>query len=68
MHLLIFIYTVSRPFVAPFFSLFGYNLRYGVSRFESYTLVAMLVYLILAWGIAKAFTLKKDAEADAQVS
>src|SRR5581483_4500799 len=31
-----FIYTTSHPFVAPFFSLFGYNLHYGVSRFELY--------------------------------
>lgn len=63
-----FIYTVSHPFVAPFFSLFGYNLRYGVSRFETYTLVAILVYLVIAWGLAKLFTLKKDAEIDAQAS
>ena len=46
-----FIYTVSHPFVAPFFSLFGYNLRYGVSRFETFTLVAMAVYTVVAYGI-----------------
>lgn len=54
-----FIYTVSHPFVAPFFSLFGYNLRYGVSRFETYTLVAMAVYAVLAWIIARLFTLNR---------
>ena len=48
-----FIYSVSHPFVAPFFSLFGYDLRYGVSRFETYTLVAMLVYLVIAWGLVR---------------
>lgn len=54
-----FIYDLSYPFVAPFFSLFGYNLQYGVSRFETYTLVAMAVYAIIAWGIAKLFTLNR---------
>ena len=61
-----FIYDASHPFVAPFFSLFGYNLRYGVSRFETYTLVAMLVYAVIAWGLARLLTLKRDAEADSR--
>lgn len=56
-----FIYSVSHPFVAPFFSLFSYNnYNYGVSRFEVYTLVAMLFYLVLGWGIAKLVTLNRD--------
>jgi len=54
-----FIYSVSHPFVAPFFGLFGYNLRYGVSRFETFTLVAMAVYAIIAWGLAKLVTLNQ---------
>ena len=54
-----FIYSVSHPFVAPFFSLFGYNLSYGVSHFETYTLVAMAVYALVAYGIAKLFTLNR---------
>lgn len=52
-----FIYNVSHPFVAPFFSLFGYNLHYGVSRFETYTLVAMAVYAVIAWGLARLVTI-----------
>jgi len=52
-----FIYTVSHPFVAPFFSLFGYNLQYGVSRFEIYTLVAMAVYAIIAYGLERLVTI-----------
>jgi uncharacterized protein YggT (Ycf19 family) len=45
-----FIYNTSHPFVAPFFSLFSYNnIQYGVSRFEVYTLVAILVYSAAAW-------------------
>ena len=54
-----FIYTVSHPFVAPFFSLFSYNLRYGVSHFESYTLVAMAVYALVAYGIASLVTINR---------
>jgi len=52
-----FIYTISHPFVAPFFSLFGYRLTYGVSRFEIYTLVAAAVYAVIAWGLARLTTL-----------
>ncbi len=56
-----FIYKTSHPFVSPFFSLFNYNNQvYGVSRFETYTLVAMVVYAIIAWGIAKLITLNRD--------
>ncbi|MDB5168949.1 MAG: hypothetical protein JWO41_305 [Candidatus Saccharibacteria bacterium] len=50
-----FIYTVSHPFVAPFFNLFGYNLQYGVSRFETYTLVAMAVYAVVAFLLSRLF-------------
>lgn len=52
-----FIYDVSHPFVAPFFGLFGYRLQYGVSRFEVYTLVAMAVYGILGWLLARLVTI-----------
>ncbi len=54
------VYSVSYPFVAPFFGLFNYNLRYGVSRFESYTLVAMVVYSLIAWAIARLITINRD--------
>jgi hypothetical protein len=56
-----FIYDTSHPFVAPFFSLFGYNLQYGTSKFEAFTLVAMAVYAILAWGLTKLVTLNRPA-------
>ena len=54
-----FIYSVSHPFVAPFFSLFGYNLQYGVSRFETYTLIAIAVYAIIAYGLARLVTISR---------
>ena len=55
-----FIYNTSHPFVSPFFSLFSYKTNYGVSKFEIYTLVAMAVYAVVAWGIAKLFTLNRE--------
>jgi hypothetical protein len=56
-----FIYTTSHPFVTPFFSLFSYNTQInGVSHFEIYTLVAMIFYAVLAWGIAKLVTLNRS--------
>ncbi|MEX1995416.1 MAG: YggT family protein [Candidatus Saccharimonadales bacterium] len=55
-----FIYSISQPFVAPFFSLFSYNnYDYGVSRFEVYTLFAMLVYAVAAWGISALINLNR---------
>lgn len=54
-----FIYQVSHPFVAPFFSLFSYNYAYGISHFEAYTLVAILVYLIAAWGLSALINLNR---------
>lgn len=52
-----FIYSVSYPFVAPFFGLFSYDAQYGVSRFEFETLIAMAVYAVIAAGIAYLVTI-----------
>jgi uncharacterized protein YggT (Ycf19 family) len=55
-----FIYDTSQPFVSPFFNLFNYNvIDYGVARFEIYTLVAMLVYALIASGIAYLLTITR---------
>jgi len=48
-----FIYGLSYPFVAPFFGLFGYTPQYGVARLELETLVAIVVYAIVGYGIAR---------------
>ncbi|MDB5170142.1 MAG: Membrane protein involved in colicin uptake [Candidatus Saccharibacteria bacterium] len=53
------IYTLSYPFAAPFFGIFGYDLRYGVSRTELSTLVAIAVYALVAYGIARLLTIKQ---------
>jgi hypothetical protein len=55
-----FIYGVTDPLVAPFFNLFSYDVvTAGASRVEGFTLVAMLIYALIAWGIAKALTLRR---------
>lgn len=57
------IYTISYPFVALFFTLFSYNLRYGVAHFESYTLVAMAVYALIAYAVARLITINRTTTA-----
>ncbi|MCL5065804.1 MAG: YggT family protein [Firmicutes bacterium] len=54
-----FIYSVTGPFTAPFFSLFGYTSSTGVYHLEIYTLVAMAVYALVAWGLAKIVTINR---------
>lgn len=54
-----FIYSLSRPFVAPFFGLFAYHPHYGASSFEIYTLVAMAVVALIAYGLSKLTTITK---------
>ena len=55
------IYDISAPFTAPFAGTF--NVHYiGNSIFEWTTLLAMVVYYILAWGINKALRFYKPAE------
>jgi uncharacterized protein YggT (Ycf19 family) len=54
-----FIYSVSYPFVAPFFGLFGYHLVYGVSQLEVFTLVAMAVYAVVAWIIDRIINITR---------
>ena len=49
------IYSLSYPFVAPFYGLFGYTLQLGVARFEFESLLAMLVWGLVGYGIARLF-------------
>jgi len=53
-----FIYNVSYPFAAPFLSVFHVTKVVG-GVFEWTTLMAMLVYWLVAWGITKAFFMSK---------
>jgi len=53
------IYSITYPFVVPFFGLFGYEVEYGVSRFEIETIVAGLVYLMIGYGIVRLLTINR---------
>ena len=45
-----FIYQVSSPLVAPFKGIFG-NAGSGTNSFETASLVAIVVYAVIGWGI-----------------
>jgi hypothetical protein len=45
------IYGVTAPLVAPFQTLFNYQMRYGFARLELETIVAMIVYALVASAI-----------------
>lgn len=53
------VYGLSGIFAAPFFGMFAYEPSYGVSYFEISTFVAILIYALLGWGIARLFTLNR---------
>lgn len=53
-----FIYAISYPFAAPFLSVFR-TVRVEGAVFEWTTLLAMLVYLLIAWGVIKIFVMSK---------
>lgn len=59
-----FIYSVSEPLVSPFFNLFSYDFDNGTSRFEIFTIIAMAVYAVVAWGLSKLLAINKRGEAD----
>lgn len=53
-----FIYAVSGVFAAPFSGIFPAP-QYGKFFFDTASVVAIVVYSLVAWGIAKLFTLNK---------
>ena len=52
-----FVYGLSSVFAWPFYGIFSYQPSYGQSTFEISTVVAIIVYALIAMGIAKLFTL-----------
>jgi hypothetical protein len=52
-----FIYGLSGFFAMPFYGIFSYQPVYGSSTFEVSSVVAIIIYMLIAWGIAKLFTL-----------
>lgn len=53
-----FVYSLSWPLVAPFFAVFRTTVVAG-SVVEWTTLLAMIVYSIIAWGIVRLFLMSK---------
>lgn len=53
-----FIYTFSYPFAAPFLYVV-HSTQVSGSIFEWTTLLAMLVYWVVAWGIVRLFVMGK---------
>jgi hypothetical protein len=53
-----FIYNVTWPFAQPFVSVFG-RTQVGSSSVEWTTLLAMVVYALIAWGIVKLLLMGK---------
>lgn len=56
-----FIYGLSGIFVAPFYGIFG-EPTFGQSQFETSTLVAIIIYALLAVGIGKLLTLSRPRD------
>ncbi|MDA3839642.1 MAG: YggT family protein [Patescibacteria group bacterium] len=54
-----FIYEVSYPFVAPFMNVFNIT-RVDSVVIEWTTILAMLVYWLIAWGIVRLFFISKS--------
>lgn len=58
-----FIYGVTTPFVAPFLSVFKITTVQG-SVFEWTTLLAMLIYWLIAWAITKLLLIGRPVTRD----
>ncbi len=56
-----FIYSVSAPLVSPFIGIFGQP-TYGQSVFEISSVLAVLVYTLIGWGIAKLLTIARPQD------
>lgn len=55
-----FVYALSGFFAAPFIGIFPAPV-YGQSFFDTASVVAIVIYALIAWGIAKLFTLNRPA-------
>jgi hypothetical protein len=55
-----FVYALSGIFAWPFYGIFNYTPAYGSFVFEISSVVAIAVYALIAWGIAKLATLTSN--------
>lgn len=56
-----FVYSLSAPFVAPFVGIFGQPV-YGKSVFELSSVLAIVIYTLIGWGIAKLLTVARPQD------
>lgn len=56
-----FIYSLSAPFVSPFVGIFGEPV-YGQSVFEVSSILAIVIYLLIGWGITKLLTIARPQD------
>ncbi len=56
----LFVYQITQPFIVPFANMFGVALQAGRSRVEFEDLVALLVYALLFFGLAKLINIIFD--------
>lgn len=57
-----FVYGLSGVFAVPFYGIFDYEPVYGESVFEISSVVAILVYALIGWGIAKLLTINSQRQ------
>jgi hypothetical protein len=58
-----FIYSISRVFLAPFTTIFRSAVTEGIETkavLEPGTIIAMVVYALIAWGIVKLFIVIRE--------
>jgi hypothetical protein len=63
----VFVYALSRIFILPFEGIFRKGVAQGIetaSIFEPSTLVAMLVYAVIAWGIVELLKITTGTRSD----
>ncbi|HVS79628.1 MAG TPA: YggT family protein [Candidatus Paceibacterota bacterium] len=58
-----FVYAISYPFAAPFLYVVGSPRVFG-STIEWSTLIAMLVYWVIAWGIVRLIVMGKPVSTE----
>lgn len=58
-----FIYSLSGVFAQPFYGIFNYEPAYGSSVFEISSVVAIIVYTLVAVGIVKLLTIADRKQA-----
>ncbi|RYX78662.1 YggT family protein [bacterium] len=58
-----FIYAVSGLFAMPFYGIFNYTPAYGSSVLELSSIVAILIYALIGWGLVKLLTIGSRSRA-----